>query len=283
MKLNGGEYPVIYAMSDIHGCMEELKKQMEYVDLSGENRMVFLGDYIDYGDCSCQVLQYIWELQKQYGDEKIIVLKGNHEQMFLEWIDDYGNPYSDGTEYDFTFNDWLRTDFEYGANTISTFVSESQMDFLNQISRTSSLETVSKEAVQMILSAHKELIDWIRRMPSYFETDRQIFVHAGVDEEAGEYWMWGTSDDILLGKFPASKGKFYKTIVAGHVGTGTRDLANDRIYHDVYYDGESHYYIDGSVYKGGKLLLLGYDEADETYYQIEHGRKIPVRKFEEYR
>ena len=248
---------MIYAMSDIHGCIEELEKKMELVDLSGNNRIVFLGDYIDYGDSSCQVLQYLWELQKKNGEDKIIVLKGNHEQMFLEWIDDYRNPISDGTEGLMTFNDWLRTDFEYGANTISTFVSEQQMDFLNQISRTSSLETISKEAVQMILSNHADLIRWIRNMPAYYDADDQIFVHAGVDEEAGEYWMWGTSDDLLLGKFPASKGKFYKTIVAGHVGTGTRDLANDRSYHDVYYDGESHYYIDGSVYKGGKLLLLG--------------------------
>jgi serine/threonine protein phosphatase 1 len=255
---------------------------MELVDLSGENRIIFLGDYIDYGDSSCQVLQYIWQLQKRYGDKKVVVLKGNHEQMFLEWIDDYRNPFSDGTEDIMTFNDWLRTDFEYGANTISTFVSEQQMDFLNQISRTSSLETISKEAVQMILSNHADLIRWIRNMPAYYDADDQIFVHAGVDEEAGEYWMWGTSDDLLLGKFPASKGKFYKTIVAGHVGTGTRDLANDRSYHDVYYDGESHYYIDGSVYKGGKLLLLGYDESDGKYYQIESDRRIPVRKYEEY-
>lgn len=47
-------------------------------------------------------------------------------------------------------------------------------------------------------------------------------------------------------------------------------------------NGESHYYIDGSVYKGGKLLLLGYDESDGKYYQIESDRKIPVRKYEEY-
>ena len=269
-------------MSDIHGCIEELEKKMELVDLGGDNRIIFLGDYIDYGDSSCQVLQYIWQLQKRYGDKKVVVLKGNHEQMFLEWIDDYRNPFSDGTEDLMTFNDWLRTDFEYGANTISTFVSEQQMDFLNQISRNSSLETISKEAVQMILSNHADLIRWIRNMPAYYDADDQIFVHAGVDEEAGEYWMWGTSDDLLFGKFPASKGKFYKTIVAGHVGTGTRDLANDRSYHDVYYDGESHYYIDGSVYKGGKLLLLGYVESDGKYYQIESDRRIPVRKYEEY-
>ena len=119
-------------------------------------------------------------------------------------------------------------------------------------------------------------------MPLYFESESQIFVHAGVDEEAGEYWMWGTSDSILLGKFPATKGKFYKTIIAGHVGTGTRDLADDRNYHDVFYDGESHYYIDGSVYKGGKLLLLAYDEGNGNYYQVENSKMIPVRTFDKY-
>ena len=89
------------------------------------------------------------------------------------------------------------------------------------------METINREAVQMILSNHEKLIWWIQQMPLYFESESQIFVHAGVDEEAGEYWMWGTSDSILLGKFPATKGKFYKTIIAGHVGTGTRDLADD--------------------------------------------------------
>lgn len=130
-----------------------------------------------------------------------------------------------------------------GASTISTFLSQWQMDFLNQISRTSSMETINREAVQMTLSNHEELIAWIQMLPSYFETENQIFVHAGVDEEAEEYWMYGTSNSILLGKFPATKGKFYKTIVAGHVGTGTWSLADDRNYHDVFYDGESHYYI----------------------------------------
>lgn len=273
---------MMYAISDIHGCIEELKKKMEQVDLTGNNRIVFLGDYIDYGDSSYLVLKYLWDLQKKYGAEKVVVLKGNHEQMFLDWIDDYRNPYSDGAEDYMTFNDWLRTDFECGANTISTFISQQQMDFLNQISRTCSMETINREAVQMILSNHKKLLWWIQKMPSYFEAESQIFVHAGVDEEAGEYWMLGTSEGLLLGKFPATKGKFYKTIVAGHVGTGTWSLADDRNYHNVYYDGESHYYIDGSVYKGGKLLLLAYNEENGKYYQIENGKMIHVRPFDKY-
>ena len=75
---------MIYAMSDIHGCIDELEKKMELVDLGENNRIIFLGDYIDYGDSSCQVLQYIWQLQKRYGDKRVIVLKGNHEAMLID-------------------------------------------------------------------------------------------------------------------------------------------------------------------------------------------------------
>ena len=266
---------MLYAMSDIHGCIDELKTRMERIDLSGENRLIFLGDYLDYGDSSCQVLKYILELQKQYGGEKIIVLKGNHEQMFLDFIKDFNYPYGSDPEMEelMAYNDWIRTDFEYGANTIRTFLSKEQMDFLDKIARTASLETISRNAVRMVLSGHEALIRWMQGLPSYYETESQIFVHAGVDEDAGEYWKWGASDDSFLWKFPAAKGEFYKTIIAGHVGTGSRELANDRNFHDIYFDGKSHYYIDGSVYKGGKLLLLGYDEEEGAYYQIENDGK----------
>ena len=93
--------------------------------------------------------------------------------------------------------------------------------------------------------------------------------------------MWGTGDEIFLWKFPAEQGSFVKTIVAGHVGTG--DIARDRHFHDIYYDGASHYYIDGSVYKHGKLILMCYDEEDGRYYEVKNGKKVLVKKFEKYR
>ena len=39
---------MIYAMSDIHGCIGELQKNMEQVDLGGDNRIVFCGDSVSY-------------------------------------------------------------------------------------------------------------------------------------------------------------------------------------------------------------------------------------------
>lgn len=271
---------MIYAISDIHGCIYELKQKMSRVELSGKNRIVFLGDYIDYGEYSFQVLQYLYELQQRYGSDKVIVLKGNHEAMFLDWINEYRNPYASETGELMIFNDWLRTEMEYGSKTVRTFISEQQYRFLEKIARTSSFETINREAADMILSGHGDLIFWIECLPDNYETDKQIFVHAGVDEEAGEYWKWGTSDELFLWKFPPSAGRFYKTVIAGHVGTGAKELADDDEYHEVFYDGESHYYIDGGVYKkDGKLLLLAYDEAEEMYYSIQdNGRKIRAGK-----
>jgi len=159
-------------------------------------------------------------------------LKGNHEAMFLEWIDDFSG--SDKFQLEaLAIDSWLKTDSEQRFNTFRTFITREELE--------------------------------------EYETESQVFVHAGIDEEAGEYWMWGSGDEVFLWKFPASRGGFIKTIVAGHVGTG--DIAGDKHFHDIYHDGKSHYYIDGSVYKHGKLILMCYDEEENKYYELKNGKK----------
>ena len=66
-------------------------------------------------------------------------------------------------------------------------------------------------------------------------------------------------------------GSFIKTIIAGHIGSAT--VSGDNSFHDIYFDGKSHYYIDGSVYKGGRLPLLMYDSDNGKYYEIKEGVK----------
>jgi len=276
--LTGGRI-MIYAMSDIHGCIDELKKQMESVKLAADDRIIFLGDYIDYGRCSGQVLRYIYDLQQELGADKVIVLKGNHEAMLLEWIDEYNKNITPDFEL-MAYDSWFKTDSEYGYNVFRTLVTDEQLAEIKQMEKKASFAKINAEAVRRVLATSGDLIKWIRSMPSFYETDNQIFVHAGVDEEAEEFWKFGTGDEVFLWKYPASLGKFCKTVIAGHVGTGA--IARDNSFHDVYYDGKSHYYIDGTVYKDGKMLLLAYDETEDKYYQIENGRKIPVRKYDKY-
>lgn len=119
---------------------------------------------------------------------------------------------------------------------------------------------------------------WMRKLPYIYETDSQIFVHAGVDEEAGEWWKWGTPDEFFCMKFPWSTGPFLKDIIAGHVGTHT--ISGDPNFHDVYWDGESHYFLDGNTLETHIIPLLKYDvdrrrysaiTFDEEGNPLEHG------------
>ncbi|MCR5237370.1 MAG: hypothetical protein K6E34_09255, partial [Lachnospiraceae bacterium] len=137
-----------------------------------------------------------------------------------------------------------------------------------------SFEALNVKTAKMVMESSGDLINWMRSMKRFVETDTQIFVHAGIDEDAGEEWEWGTADHIFTWKYPPTFGRFYKNIIAGHVGTGR--IAGDRSFHDIYYDGASHYYIDGSVYRTGNLLLLAYDETDGKYYQMEKQGRIQI-------
>ena len=63
----------IYAMSDIHGCLDAFEYALSLVDFFGDNKLILLGDYIhepdDYG-----VLDKIIQLQDKYGSDKVIAL-----------------------------------------------------------------------------------------------------------------------------------------------------------------------------------------------------------------
>lgn len=59
-----------YMMSDIHGFLEAFEAALKKTDLSGENQLILLGDYIDYGPDGRAVLEKVRALQEKYGSEK---------------------------------------------------------------------------------------------------------------------------------------------------------------------------------------------------------------------
>ncbi|MBW1916883.1 MAG: serine/threonine protein phosphatase [Deltaproteobacteria bacterium] len=77
----------IYVIGDIHGCLGPLKRLMAKVkpDLD-HHKLIFIGDYIDRGPDSRRVIDYIIHLKKHYPPENIICLMGNHERMFLDFL-----------------------------------------------------------------------------------------------------------------------------------------------------------------------------------------------------
>lgn len=112
-------------------------------------------------------------------------------------------------------------------------------------------------------------IHWISNLPKYHVEGNTIFVHAGIDEQAGDMWEWGTSDEVFTFKYPAEVGKIPgldMKVVAGHVGTA--EIAGNPRYHDIYYDGASHYYIDGTVLDSGMIPVLMVDTEEDKYYRV---------------
>lgn len=241
----------IYAVSDIHGHLDILQETLQNVDLTVKgNKLILLGDYIDRGDKSCETLYFVKELSEKY-PEQVIPLMGNHELMLL---------------------DDLNGDYPLGEfSEIIKYISEDEykaiMDKCNGSDKLLQSMMSYKYIIALIKVKHKNLLTWLKTLPYHYETENQIFVHAGIDEEAGEYWKWGSEDYYFCSKYPYTTGKFNKDIIAGHTHTST--IANDESYHKVFWDKQSHFFIDGETAISKVIPLLKYDTTTKRYSSFE--------------
>ena len=114
-----------YMMSDIHGFSGAFETALGKVDFSGENQLLLLGDYIDYGSGSREVLEKIKALQEKYGSEKVIALMGNHEKALLDWLEEYVdiNRHISSVERYHSRN-WLASDADGDYETLRSFLKE---------------------------------------------------------------------------------------------------------------------------------------------------------------
>ncbi len=105
---------MIYAIGDIHGMYDPLKILADYIyDQSRRTgskiKIVFLGDYIDCGPASRQVVDLILQLKQDF---ETVTLMGNHEEMLLSFSHKTFNYVKVG-------NFWLS--YNGGVQTIRSF------------------------------------------------------------------------------------------------------------------------------------------------------------------
>ena len=75
----------IFVIGDIHGCLNKLEQLWDRIDpRPDKDQLVFLGDYIDRGEDSSGVLDYLLQLKETYLNT--IFLMGNHERMFIDFL-----------------------------------------------------------------------------------------------------------------------------------------------------------------------------------------------------
>jgi serine/threonine protein phosphatase 1 len=138
----------VFAIGDIHGCLDKLVPLMNMIKINpDQDLLVFIGDYIDRGDHSREVVDYLVDLKLRLPES--IFLLGNHEQMLLEYID--------GQNIDaFLYNG--------GEKTLRSYVG----------SQSPGLPGAHNP---WLPGAHQ---DFYRSLRPYFEWEDYIFVHAGL-------------------------------------------------------------------------------------------------------
>jgi len=215
----------IYAVSDIHGCADILKKVFAAIDhhLARAEPMralhVFLGDYIDRGPASRQTIDLLIERSHRH---ESIFLKGNHEAFLLEVLEDASR---------------LEAWREYGG--LQTLMSYGLAPSMKPD------RDEQNELVQALLRGmpdhHRHFFNNLR---SSFCCGDFFFAHAGV--RPGVPLRRQREEDLLWirDEFLQSEEDFGKFVVHGHTPVPKPEIRPNRIN------------IDTGAYATGVLTLL---------------------------
>lgn len=71
------------AIGDIHGGLRALTQVLNKVEVKDEDKLIFVGDYVDGWSEAAQVVQLLIELSEKV---KCVCLKGNHDVWTEEWL-----------------------------------------------------------------------------------------------------------------------------------------------------------------------------------------------------
>lgn len=70
-------------IGDIHGGLRALHQIMERANVTKDDRLIFLGDYVDGWSESPQVIDYLIDLSTQ---QECLFIRGNHDELLLDWL-----------------------------------------------------------------------------------------------------------------------------------------------------------------------------------------------------
>lgn len=106
----------IYVIGDIHGCVAEPTILLRFLEekegVSENDLVVFLGDYIDRGPNTKSVVDLVLDFRSRF--PKTRFLKGNHEDMLLDFLGFGGN-----LGQAFLYNGGLETIQSYGITVFA--------------------------------------------------------------------------------------------------------------------------------------------------------------------
>jgi serine/threonine protein phosphatase 1 len=185
-----------FVVGDIHGRCAQLLGLLDMLPREeSTDKLVFLGDLIDRGPDVPGCVEHVRSLCSS-NPENVICLRGNHEQMLLDFLDEANMTWvTTTTGGDQTFRQYtdralrLRTeaDFDTARDLLAEKVPVNQIEFF-------------------------------RQLPLYHEDDYAMYVHAGLEDgkhpsESSPHALLWTRD---MGFY---KSYFGKPCVFGHTPT----------------------------------------------------------------
>jgi serine/threonine protein phosphatase 1 len=225
-----------WAFGDIHGHYDQMMRLVKKCQSDGmdlfKDIIIFLGDIVDGGDQTKQVIDQLMRWQKN--NKNIIVLYGNHEDLLLDAL------LYNGRIYD-CYNLWWG---QGGKATYESFLPKGLTEFEKAVSQVKDHIT-------------SKYLDWLRQLPLFYETDKYFFVHAGLPhalsiQKVKEILKKGGKDaDSLKQKllwireeFIYSPFKWEKKIIFGHTVHKDPVILNNKIG------------LDGMFHNDGNLFAI---------------------------
>jgi serine/threonine protein phosphatase 1 len=183
--------PKQWVIPDIHGCNLSLRSLVEsQIVPAKDDRIFFLGDFVDRGPDSKGVLDYVMGLQEQGYD--ILALKGNHEEFFIKAWDE-----------------------EKDLKSFLVFkqANNSKIQWLKH----GGIEAMKSFGTDNLLSVPGHYIEWMRNLPLYHELDKFVLVHAGLNFEAENPYS-DTHSMLWVREFKVRPYKIaFRRVIHGHV------------------------------------------------------------------
>ena len=215
MKIKMNNISQVFAIGDIHGCNNLLKKIHKKIlnkseKVKDKKILIYLGDYIDRGSKVKETIDSIINFRPK--DFKCVFLKGNHDQMLLDFV----NNKWDSLEI------WL---YNSGSETLKSYCGSTFTEKLKNSSTQEQL--IRKTLVKNLPPRHLKFFNDLQF--SYIWKD-YFFVHAGIDpnrplDNQREIDMIWTRNP----KFLANDKPFEKIVVHGHTPNESVEEKSNRI------------------------------------------------------
>jgi serine/threonine protein phosphatase 1 len=186
-----------FVVGDIHGRRAQLRRLLGMLPRDpARDTLVLLGDLIDRGEDVPGTVSDAIELREQSPEGRVVVLRGNHEQMLLDFLAD-GAPL------------WLHP----AVGSDQTFEQYSSHPLSEELR--SWWEEAQRRLSDSLPAAH---LEFFRSLPFFYEDEHAFYVHAGLDGEKHprdtdtRHLLWTRNPDFY-------KHYYGKPCIFGHTPT----------------------------------------------------------------